>query len=134
MTRRHRIDRLVGLAALAGTATVALGQDEDLTRPPRLEEGPGDARIEPPAEERRESLEEVIVVGREGWRLPDLGSDWRAQREEETDTGRIEANFLPLYDPENPTSRSELFMANREMQRVGFIELFRIRFGGRTTD
>jgi hypothetical protein len=62
-----------------------------------------------------------------------LGSSLRAQREAERDEARISVDFLPLYDPE--AARAGLddpLFRNREMERVGFIELFRIRFGKRS--
>src|SRR5262245_53615076 len=49
---------------------------------------PNAARLAPLPEERadqpseRDKPDEVIVIG-SGWRLPDLGSDWRAQQEAE---------------------------------------------------
>ena len=76
-------------------------------------------------------MEEVLVVRENPWRLPDLGSDWRATREDIPKTGRITARFLPLYDPEAEQPIRNLFPVNRELERTGFIEVFRVRFGGR---
>jgi hypothetical protein len=104
--------------------------DDDLTLPPRLDEGPGASRLALP--ERPTVLEEVIVVNESEWRLPDLGSTWR-QREEAADgnDGRIAVSLFPLYDPERLRPDEDLFPRSREMKRVGFIELFRIEFGDR---
>ena len=78
-------------------------------------------------------LEEIVVVSDQNpWRLPDLGSSWRARQEEERDTGRISAELLPLWNPdvqEIPTRNP--FDVTDDFRRVGFIEVFRIRFGGR---
>lgn len=118
--------------ALALAAAGAPAQEDELALPPRLEPGPGGARLEPPDSEKAPTLEEVVVVGSPEWRLPDLGSSWRAEHEDEQDHGRIEVSFLPLYDPENADPNQDLFPRDREMRRVGFIELFKVRFGGRS--
>jgi hypothetical protein len=79
-------------------------------------------------------MPEVIVsADREEWRLPDLGSEWRIEREEqeEADKGRIQVTFLPLYDPETAPRNPDLFQLNKEEERVGKIELFRFKFGGK---
>jgi hypothetical protein len=39
-----------------------------------------------------------------------------------------------LYDPENPVTHNDMFLLNREMKRLGYIELFRVRFGRRSRD
>lgn len=124
---------------LFGVAAAAAAQ-EDLTLPPRFEEAPArQARLDapafaPPESDARDddSIEEVVVVRENAWRLPDLGSEWRAEHEQEIrKTGRIRAKFLPLYDPAAERPMTMLFPVNRELTRAGFIEIFRVRFGGR---
>lgn len=97
-----------------------------LPRPPNA------ARLAPLPEERGDEPEEIIVIG-QGWRLPDLGSEWRARQEEAANEGRFSATILPLYDPERPPLRSEFFSSPEE-RRHGYIELFRLRFGRRSSD
>jgi hypothetical protein len=129
-----------GIAIAAGllVAAIAVAQDSEpvtdttLIRPPRIEVGPGTPRLAEPEPER--AMEEVIVVSESEWRLPDLGSEWRREQAEERSQDRIEVSFLPLYDPENADPNVDLFPRNREMRRVGFIEIFRVRFGRRSRD
>lgn len=139
----NRAESALAAIALASAGAVASAQD-DLTLPPRLDgtvaaaspaDSPGKAQLAPQPEARSDALEEVVVVGEKGWRmpdLPDLGSSWRQAKAQKKETGRIRADFLHIYDPERPTTGADLFLANREIQRVGFIDLFRIRFGGRS--
>jgi hypothetical protein len=131
----------IGLAA-AGAAA----QNDDVPLPPRVVADPAAAaaplrirvpdraRLAPLPEERGATTDEIVVIGGAQWRLPDLGSAWREDQEAADDAARIQTAFLPLYDPENPPQRSDLFVLNREQQRVGYIELFRIRFGRRPRD
>jgi hypothetical protein len=86
---------VLGLAA-----TGAAGQENDLTLPPRIEESPRSTTLAPPPVDRSDTLDEIIVVGGTEWRLPDLGSEWRARAAEEEGAQRIDVSFLPLYDPE----------------------------------
>jgi hypothetical protein len=90
---------------------------------------PNAARLAPLPGSRSEPIEEIVVVGG-NWRLPDLGSRWRAKQQaaEEDAKGRAHVTFLPLYDPEHPTTFSSLYVAP-ELARVGYIDLFRVRFG-----
>jgi hypothetical protein len=119
------------LSAALGLATAAArGQESDLTLPPRIDEGPRSTALAAPAPERSDSLDEVIVVGGGAWRLPDLGSTWRARARAEQAEQRVDVSFLPLYDPERDPIDYDPFRINREIQRVGFIELFRVEFGG----
>ena len=116
---------LLGQAALSQTQTSA---------PPRFKgpERPGAARFEPTTRVEPETMEEVIVSAeKDEWRLPDLGSEWRIEREEQekAEKGRFEATFLPLYDPETAPRNPDLFQLNKEEERVGTIELFRFKFG-----
>lgn len=121
------------LSLLAGLG-LAAAQEPDLTRPPRLLEEPGTARLADQPPDRAPVLEEVIVVNESEWRLPDLGSTWRANREAERPVQRIETSFLPLFDPENQDPYANLFPPSDELRRVGFIELFRVRFGRRARE
>jgi hypothetical protein len=93
---------------------------------------PNAARLAPLPEERNDEPEEIIVVG-QGWRLPDLGSEWRERQKETANEGRFSATVLPLYDPAQPPLHSDAFMS-REQRRHGYIELFRLRFGRRSRD
>ena len=113
-----------------------LGQSVD--RQPRFAEPqrPGAARFEPSPRttDDDEAMEEVVVTAEQDeWRLPDLGSEWRIEREEQekAEEGRFEADFLPLYDPETAPRNPDLFQLNKEEERVGKIELFRFKFGGK---
>jgi hypothetical protein len=130
--RRRPVRALLAGIACLGSA-VAIGQQEDLTLPPRLDESPGRVRLAAPPESRRPVLEEIIVTNESEWRLPDLGSEWRARREDERASGRIEVSLLPIYDPEGLRPDFDPLRINREVQQVGFLELFRVRFGRRAT-
>jgi hypothetical protein len=128
-----RYARFFGCAALCATPVVASAQSGDLTLPPRFAE-PGETRL---AERRAgddAGLDEIIVVRESEWRLPDLGSTWRAEQEAEREPQRIEVTVLPLYDPEREVADFDPLRINPELQRVGFIELFRVRFGRRAAD
>ncbi len=122
-----RLDRAEERAAPAAQAQsppeAAFGERLRNARPPNA------ARLAPLPEERVETIDEVVVIG-SGWRLPDLGSDWRAQQEAETRRA-LGTTILPLYDPEKAPTFNNTYLLNREMQRVGYIELFRFRFGDR---
>jgi hypothetical protein len=107
---------------------VSLPAVEAARRPPNA------ARLAPLPEDRRDDgTEEIIVIG-QGWRLPDLGSEWRARQKETANEGRFSATVLPLYDPAEPPLHSAAFTTSAEERRHGYIELFRLRFGRRSTD
>lgn len=93
---------------------------------------PNAARLAPLPEDRKgpNGVEEIIVLGG-NWRLPDLGSRWRARQEAADDAGVPHLTLLPLYDPEHPTTFNNTFLLNREFERIGYIDLFRVRFGKR---
>jgi hypothetical protein len=93
---------------------------------------PNAARLAPLPGERGDEPEEIIVIG-QGWRLPDLGSEWRERQKEAAREGRFSATALPLYDPAKPPLHSDVF-SSPEQRRHGYIELFRLRFGRRSTD
>ena len=93
---------------------------------------PNAARLAPLPEQRSDEPEEIIVIG-QGWRLPDLGSEWRARQKEAANIGRFSATALPLYDPAEPPLHSDFF-TSAEQRRHGYIELFRLRFGRRSSD
>jgi hypothetical protein len=93
---------------------------------------PNAARLAPLPAERNDGTEEIVVIG-QGWRLPDLGSEWRARQQEAESSGRFTATLLPLFDPAKPPLRTDFFMTG-EQRRHGTIELFRLRFGRRSAE
>jgi hypothetical protein len=101
-------------------------------RLPETRRPPNAARLAPLPGERTDGPEEIIVIG-QGWRLPDLGSEWRAKQKEAQRKGRFSATALPLYDPNEPPLFTDVF-ATTEQRRHGYIELFRLRFGRRSRD
>jgi hypothetical protein len=105
----------------------------DRALPPTTGRPPNAARLAPLPEDRRtdDDIEEIIVTG-QAWRLPDLGSEWRARQREAAREGRFTA--LPLYDPSRPPTRADSLFASPEQRRHGYIELFRLRFGRRGRD
>jgi hypothetical protein len=110
--------------AIPSVASIAPEND---ARPPNA------ARLAPLPENRSDKTEiEEIVVRGEGWRLPDLGSGWREKQAEADDTDRPHVTWVPLYDPEHPTTFNDTWVLNRELTRVGYIDLFRFRFGKRS--
>jgi hypothetical protein len=126
------------LTAIAVSTLICPGRygfaQEDLTAPPRISEAdPRVASQTSPGPDAATEVEEIVVISNQNpWRLPDLGSAWRAQQDEAQDTGRISAELLPIWDPdaeELPTRNP--FAVTDDFSRVGFIELFRVRFGGR---
>jgi hypothetical protein len=90
---------------------------------------PNAARLAPP-DGHSEPIEEIVVLGG-NWRLPDLGSRWRAKQQaaEEEAKGRAHVTFLPLYDPERPSPTLNSLYIAPELARMGYIDLFRVRFG-----
>jgi hypothetical protein len=90
---------------------------------------PNAARLAALPDDRDDKPDEVVVVGT-GWRLPDLGSDWR-ERQAEENPAAVGTTILPLYDPEKAPTYNDTYLLNREVQRIGYIELFRFRFGDR---
>jgi len=118
-----RAPRIIGAPAPAAQSPAA-------TPPPGISivmRPPTAARLAPLPEDRHNGPEEIIVIGR-GWRLPDLGSEWRARQEEQARSDRLNATILPLYDPDKPLPRDTTFLSP-EQRRHGNIELFRLRFG-----
>ena len=102
---------------------------------PSIEGGqrpPNAARLAPLPSERNDGTEEIVVIG-QGWRLPDLGSEWRAKQQEAERSGRFTTTLLPLFDPAKPPLRTDFF-ATGEQRRHGSIDLFRLRFGRRSAD
>jgi hypothetical protein len=157
---RRRAELIARLAALLATALPAIAgaQDDSVPLPPRIDRQPepvlptpgvppaspspipdprialrppNAATLAPVPEDRSNEPDEIIVVG-QGWRLPDLGSEWRQRQQEAEDTGRFHLTLLPLYDPNRPPRHDDPLLANPESKRQGYIELFRLRFGRRT--
>jgi hypothetical protein len=122
----------VTVAFLAATFAVA---QEDLTLPPKIVDvgRPGQARLADPPVPAAKPPEEIVVKGTDNpWRLPDLGSAWRAEHDTETRaTSRMRMDLFPLWDPEAARPERDLLPLNSELRRVGFIEVFRVRFGRR---
>ncbi len=125
---------LAGVAVLHAQPEAPIEPDEDLIRAPRLEESPRSARLTPQENGDERVLEEVIVINESEWRLPDLGSEWRRQQAELGPQGRIHVSFFPLFDPESADPFATIYPGDKEMGRTGFIEIFRVRFGGRSRD
>jgi hypothetical protein len=154
--RRHA-EHGVRLAALllAALPLVAAAQDDAVPPPPRIDRPPepvlttpgvpppspgpipaprialrppNAATLAPLPEDRTDGPDEIIVVG-QGWRLPDLGSEWRQRQKEAEDANPLHVTFLPLYDPNQPPQHDDPLLANPESKRQGYIELFRLRFG-----
>ena len=75
-------------------------------------------------------MEEIVVVVENRWRLPDLGARWRLANEPSRKS-RLAARFLPLYDPELTRRSPDIFQVDRQQERLGYLELFLIRFGTR---
>jgi len=97
--------------------------------PPNILGEPGEPALAQLPEDREPLLEEIVVIAEESWRLPDLGSTWRLEHERPTKS-RLTVSVLPLYDPELADRLPDLFLLNKQEERVGYLELFRIRFGG----
>jgi len=132
-----RAPRIIGTPTPAAEETRAAPETAraPVTLPLRVSapRPPSAARLAPLPEDRGGDIEEIFIVG-QGWRLPDLGSEWRARQAEIARSGRFSATALPLYDPGRPALREESFLASREQRRHGYIELFRLRFGRRSRD
>jgi hypothetical protein len=131
---------LVVLMLAAGNAAA---QNDDVPLPPRIDQAPAAPERRParppertrlaPLPEDRAAQDEIVVIGQTEFRLPDLGSAWRAEQEaEQRAAARIRVTLLPVYDPEAQAVANDLFLINREThRRHGVIELFRVRFGRR---
>lgn len=128
------------LAAQQATAetdqAAAPDPETDLTLPPRIgaDPSPGQARLEPPAEEREDMLEAVVTGGQTDFRLPDLGTSFRQRQEERETDQRIEVQFLNLYDPDNRDPAEEAFPSLEEKLGIGMLRVFRLEFGKRNRD
>ena len=129
-----RIERRAEAAPATPTASPLIPAPTSSGRTPPPISGslrpPNAATLAPLPEDRADKPDEIIVIG-QGWRLPDLGSDWRKKQDEAEDSSSSHVTFIPLYDPDHPPQRSEPLLAPAEWQRHGYIELFRMRFGKR---
>ena len=131
-----RAPRILDAAAPQAPAPTPAVAPEDLrVTLPSIGAGqrpPNAARLAPLPSERNDGTEEIVVIG-QGWRLPDLGSEWRAKQQEAERSGRFTTTLLPLFDPAKPPLRTDFF-ATGEQRRHGSIDLFRLRFGRRSSD
>ncbi len=73
-------------------------------------------------------IEEIVVIGREKWPFPHLGSSLGIDAVVQKPS-RIDWKFLPVYDPVQAYPFFDQFQLSEEIRRAGFIELFRVRFG-----
>ncbi len=73
-------------------------------------------------------IEEIVVIGKEKWKLPNLGSNSGADPVVKK-PGWIDWQFLPIYDPEQAYPYFDQFQLDDEIRRTGFVVLFRARFG-----
>ena len=119
----------LGVGALLALAETVQGQVEPPLPPRILDDEPGEAILAELPEDREEVLEEIVVIGEDRWRLPDLGATWRLENETPQES-RLAVRFLPLYDPELEDRLSDVFVINKQQERLGYLEFFRIRFGG----
>jgi len=147
-----RVDRATALACLALVAADGAHTqpplDDDVPPPPRIDievdlgrepppvprgsaERPNAARLAP-LPEGAEDLEEIVVVADPALRLPDLGTTTRLEREaREAREARIQVTYLPPPEPIDPRYDPLLLRVDPEARRVGYLELFRLRFGRR---
>lgn len=128
---------LLATTAIAQEAEPESEPDADLTLPPQIdsEAAPGAARLEPAPEEREDMLEAVVTGGQTDFRLPDLGTSFRADDEEFDPTERIDVQFLYLFDPDNEDPAVEAFPSLEE--RLGLppsLRIFEVRVGGRDSN
>ena len=125
-----RPGRRFGIWAPLAVAQAAWSQVEPPPPPSVLEDEPGDAILAELPEDRQEEMEEIVVIGEsvDEWRLPDLGAAWRLENETPQRT-RLAVRFLPLYDPESAGRLPDIFIINKQQERIGSLEFFRIRFG-----
>jgi hypothetical protein len=89
-----------------------------------------------PADRGEEPVDEIVVTGTEPWRfLPDLGSDWRAQRDAELARRRYVFSVLPrdVTTPLRP-NYDDPFLINRDGLPSAEINFLRWRFGRRDND
>jgi len=124
-----------GVGAGAGTTGSAAAGTlaDDLTQPPQIDPdaAPGEAPLEPAAEEKKDMLEAVVTRGQTDWRLPDLGTSMRRDEDRLEPGQRIAVNWLPLFDPENQDPVEHLFKDYEDTRNVGTLKIFDIRFGER---
>ena len=120
--------RALGVWVLLVVAQTAWSQVEPPLPPRVLDDEPGEAILAQLPEDREPELEEIVVVGESQWRLPDLGGSWRTENEPPEES-RLAVRFPPLYDPELAGRLPDIFQVNRQQERIGYLEFFRIRFG-----
>ena len=110
------------VVALAGTAWA----QTEPPPPPRIQDGaPGEAILARLPEDREEILEEIVVIGEDRWRLPDLGATLRLENEEPEES-RLAVRFLPLYDPDVGTLNAQLELDADSPDRVAIEGGFQI--------
>jgi hypothetical protein len=116
-------------AGAAPSATDAAPEPQDLTLPPVIATAPGQPNLEPPPEDRDDLVRAVVTSGQSEFRLPDLGTSLREEREQEDPNQRIVANPIRLYDPEADPTVDDNFLEADVLRGVGFIKMFEFRFG-----
>jgi hypothetical protein len=137
MARLTATGSLISIAFLSSVFAQEESPAVDLTLPPRIDPttaAPGQTRLEPAPDEREDMLEAVVTGGQTDFRLPDLGTSFRADDEEYDPTERIDVQFLYLFDPENQDPAEEAFPSLEERLGVGMIKLFRITIGNSDKD
>lgn len=74
-------------------------------------------------------IEEIVVVGAKKNRRSKLGRGQSVDPEIKGPS-RLDWQFFPVYDPEGAPLHFSHYQIGDQIQRAGFIEVFRIRFGG----
>ncbi len=123
--------RQLSLCLLVSLAGATHGQVVAPLPPRILDDEPGAASLAELPEDRVTVLEEIVVIAeinKDVWRLPDLGATWRLENETPRKS-RLAVRYLPLYDPALADRLPDLFLLNKQEERAGYLELFRIRFG-----
>lgn len=79
-------------------------------------------------DDQADVIEEIVVIGNEKGQLQNLGSNSGADPVVKK-SGRIDWQFLPIYDPEQAYPYFDQYRLDEETRRAGYVVLFRARFG-----